>query len=209
MLNTNPTLVQQQNEEALICEARAGSEYAFNKLVNFWYKRIYNFCYKYSGGHDDAMEATQKTFIAMHKGIRQLHTVERFKPWLYKIALNKCHETERGVFRKKMVSLFTADNSNLHPVVANLPSENKQQPERKLMNNEVADLVRCCLQQIAPEQRQVILLKEFEGLKFREIAVVLKISENTAKSRLYYGLTALKKLMESMNLNQNTLDYEL
>ena len=52
-------------------------------------------------------------------------------------------------------------------------------------------------------------MKEYEGLKFREIAEVLNISENTVKSRMYYGLDALKKILEKRNINKNTIGYEL
>ena len=52
-------------------------------------------------------------------------------------------------------------------------------------------------------------MKEYEGLKFREIAEVLNLSENTVKSRMYYGLDGLKKILEKQNINKNTIGYEL
>jgi RNA polymerase sigma-70 factor (ECF subfamily) len=52
-------------------------------------------------------------------------------------------------------------------------------------------------------------MKEYEGLKFREIAEVLNISENTVKSRMYYGLDGLKKILEKKNINKNTIGYDL
>ena len=61
-------------------------------------------------------------------------------------------------------------------------------------NNEKAQLIMRAIQQLPEEQRTVLILKEYEGLKFREIAATLDISENTAKSRLYYGLKALRKM---------------
>jgi len=62
---TGPDLLEiaMEHSESLIINARAGDEYAFNKLVSLWYKRIYNFSFKYFGSHDAAMDATQKTFI--------------------------------------------------------------------------------------------------------------------------------------------------
>jgi RNA polymerase sigma-70 factor (ECF subfamily) len=59
------------------------------------------------------------------------------------------------------------------------------------------------------EQREVVIMKEYEGLKFREIAEVLNISENTVKSRMYYGLDGLRKILEKRNLDKDTLGYEL
>ena len=206
-----PDLLQiaMEHSESLIINARAGDEYAFNKLVGLWYKRIYNFCYKYSGSHDAAMEATQKSFIAVHKSFHTLQSADKFKSWLYRIALNKCHEEERGVFRKKVVSMFSGPSNGLTSQVSQIPVEVFANSDQKMLKKELADIVTKCLNKLSREQREVIILKEYEGLKFREIADALDISENTAKSRLYYGLTALRNTMIKMNVNQKTLDYEL
>ncbi len=208
---TGPDLLEiaMEHSESLIINARAGDEYAFNKLVSLWYKRIYNFSYKYFGSHDAAMEATQKTFIAMHKSFHLLQSADRFKSWLYRIALNKCHEEDRGVFRKKMVSMFTSNEEGVKDQISAIEDVDATGPDRKLQKKELADLVTKCLNQLSSEQKEIVIMKEYEGLKFREIAEALDISENTAKSRLYYGLTALRKLMIKMNVNQETLDYEL
>jgi RNA polymerase sigma-70 factor, ECF subfamily len=208
---TGPDLLQiaMEHSESLIINARSGDEYAFNKLVSLWYKRIYNFCYKYFGSHDAAMEATQKTFIAVHKSFHSLQSSDRFKSWLYRIALNKCHEEDRGVFRKKMVSMFSSPDNGVTDQVIEIEDVATANPDKKLQKKELADLVAKCLNELSTEQREVVIMKEYEGLKFREIAESLNISENTAKSRLYYGLTALRKTMTRMNVNQSTIDYEL
>ncbi len=208
---TGPDLLEiaMEHSESLIINARAGDEYAFNKLVSLWYKRIYNFSFKYFGSHDAAMDATQKTFIAVHKSFHTLQSPDRFKSWLYRIALNKCHEEERGAFRKKMVSMFSSNEDGVKDQISAIEDVDAAGPDRKLQKKELADLVTKCLNQLSREQREVVIMKEYEGLKFREIAEALDISENTAKSRLYYGLTALRKLMTKMNVNQETLDYEL
>jgi RNA polymerase sigma-70 factor (ECF subfamily) len=63
--------------------------------------------------------------------------------------------------------------------------------------------------ELSDEQREVVIMKEYEGLKFREIAEVLNISENTVKSRMYYGLDGLKKILERKNITKDTIGYEL
>jgi RNA polymerase sigma factor (sigma-70 family) len=63
--------------------------------------------------------------------------------------------------------------------------------------------------EVNEEQREVVIMKEYEGLKFREIAEILNISENTAKSRMYYGLDALRKVLEKKNINKETIGYGL
>jgi len=63
------------------------------------------------------------------------------------------------------------------------------------------------LLELNDEQREVVIMKEYEGLKFREIAEVLNISENTVKSRMYYGLDGLRKILEKRNINKETIGY--
>ena len=189
--------------DPLIDKAKTGDQYAFEKLVNLWYKRIYNFGYKYFGDHDLAMEVTQKTFITIHKKISSLKETGKFKPWLYKIASNYCHEEERK--RKKEQLNISKDYQESD----NQRIESEFNPDKKLQQAELSEILLMALNEINQEQRAVVIMKEYEGLKFYEIAEILEISENTVKSRMYYGLGALKKVLDKKNVNKNTVYYEL
>lgn len=187
--------------DQIIRKAAEGDEQAFSKLMSLWYKRIYNFSYKYFLNHDTAMDVTQKTFISVHKSIRKLKDVTSFKPWLYRIALNKCHEEERRMKRRKWFSLFGANENSLQGELwLEPPAEGPfYNPDQSVDDKELEELVLECLSELPEEQRILIIMKEYEGLKFREIAVVLNISESTAKSRLYYGLKTMKLILEKKN----------
>ena len=84
-----------------------------------------------------------------------------------------------------------------------------ENPERQLRHSELSDMLQKCLMELSVEQREVVIMKEYEGLKFREIAEALNISENTVKSRMYYGLDGLKKILERKNITKETVGYEL
>lgn len=183
----------------LIAQARDGQKQALGQLVQLWYKRIYNFAYKYFADHDLAMEAAQKTFISMYKNLGTLQDPERFKPWLYTIAINHCHAESRSMRANRMQPLETA----FHTPSAIL----SQNPEHRFQQGELADILQESLRQLSEEQRVVVIMKEYEGLKFREIAEALDISENTVKSRMYYGLEALKKILEKRNITPQTVSY--
>ena len=72
--------------DTLIVNAQKGEEKALNQLVSLWYKRIYNYVHKYCSDEDTATDITQQTFIAMFRNIKKLKDIDRFKPWLYRIA---------------------------------------------------------------------------------------------------------------------------
>lgn len=182
------------HSKSLIEKSRKGDEHAYGKLVGLWFKRIYNFSLKYFADHDLAMEVTQLTFIVVYKKINRLKDVDSFKYWLYTIALNNCREEDRRQKKKPWYSIFVSEDAN--------QVESKYgHPELEYQKKEKEELVAELLKTLPEEQKTIVIMKEFEGMKFREIAEMLNISENTAKSRLYYGLKALKKLLEKSELN--------
>ena len=198
------------HSDSLIERARQGDKNAQGRLVQLWYKRIYNYCFKFFQDHDLAMEASQKTFISVCRNIGGLQDVARFKSWLYKIAVNSCREEARKIKNSKAVPFDVMVNAETE----NSPSWEKatrrnENPERQYQQQEVSDLLQQCLLEMSTEQREVVIMKEFEGLKFREIAEVMNLSENTVKSRMYYGLESLRKILEKKNITKETISYEL
>jgi RNA polymerase sigma-70 factor (ECF subfamily) len=189
--------------------AREGDAVAQGKLMQAWYKRIYNFGYKFFFDHDLAMEVAQKTFIAMHRNIVNLQDEARFRPWLYTIAVNCCREELRKRKSARSVSLHDLRPGDEEESQAwEIAGSRTDNPERSLRQTELADLLHQCLLQLSEEQREVVIMKEYEGLKFREIADTLNISENTVKSRMYYGLEAMKRMLERLKITRETIGYE-
>lgn len=202
--------IAMMHSDTLVVRAQTGDASAQGKLVQLWYKRIYNFGYKFFLDHDMAMEVSQKTFISMCRNIGALHDVSRFKPWLYKIAVNFCREEARKRKGNRALSFDLVWNRDAEDSPQwESSGQRHDDPERQLQQMELADILQQALLELSEEQREIVIMKEYEGLKFREIAEVLNISENTVKSRMYYGLDGLKKILEKKNINRNSIGYEL
>lgn len=201
--------IAMMHSDTLIVRAQAGDQTAQGKLVQLWYKRIYNFGYKFFLDHDLAMEVSQKTFISMCRNLTALQDIARFKPWLYKIAVNFCREEvrKRKGSRSLSFDLVWSRDAEDSPRWES-SGQRHDNPERQLQQTELSDILQKALLELSDEQREIVIMKEYEGLKFREIAEVLNISENTVKSRMYYGLDGLKKILEKQNINKNTIGYE-
>ena len=202
--------IAMMHSDSLILRAKTGDQSAQGQLVQLWYKRIYNFSYKFFHDHDLAMEVCQKTFISMCRHLQALQDTARFKSWLYKIAVNYCREEARKRSNSRSVSFDAVVNVEAEESPRWEGSSMRQDnPERQFQQAELSEILQTALLELSAEQREVVIMKEFEGLKFREIAEALNISENTVKSRMYYGLDGLKKILERKNITKETLNYEL
>ena len=202
--------IAMMHSDTLVTRAVQGDQNAQGRLVQLWYKRIYNFAYKFFLDHDLAMEVSQKTFISMCKNLAGLQDVVRFKSWLYKIAVNYCREEARKKKGSRSLSFEVVWNHEAEESPKwESTSQRYDNPERQLQQAELSDMLQDALKELNAEQREVVIMKEYEGLKFREIAEVLNISENTVKSRMYYGLDGLRKILERKNINKDTISYEL
>ncbi len=185
----------------LVENFRNGDIESFNKLVERWQKRIHRFAYRYFASHDEAMEITQKTFIKVYKKLNTLEDTEKFASWIYRIANNLCLDETKRAGRRRSASMEALPK---HPVAESLTAN----PDQQVQKDELGSILQLALNQLPPEQRIVVIMKEYEELKFREIADILDEPENTVKSRLYYGLKKLRTLFEQWNIELEALRYE-
>lgn len=189
------------NDAKLVKAFRQGDINAFNELVERWQERIHRFAYRYFSSHDDAMEITQKTFIKAYRKLDTLEDVDKFSSWLYRIANNLCLDELKRAGRRKSSPMEALGK---HPVAKGIADN----PDRPIQQQELGSILQHALNQLPAEQRIVVVMKEYEGLKFREIADILEEPENTVKSRMYYGLTSLRNIFEQWNIEMEALHYE-
>jgi len=190
-------------DQDLINKFLAGEMAAFNTLVWRWEQSIYNFVLRYLGDREAAREICQSTFIRAYEKLHRLSDKKKLSTWLHQIAINLCRDEVRRRNRRKTVSLDAVETNGSCGPDAFLRS--KDDPESEACQENLNNLLYQALQEIPEEQRVVIVLKAFQGLKFREISKVLKISESTAKSRMYYGLTGLRKIFKKWQLDKESL----
>lgn len=174
-----------------------GDEGALNTLVRRYHKPVYNYLLKLTGNREDAADLAQTAFIRCCKSIKKLKDHEKFAPWLYRIAANAARDFWRS--RKDMVSF---DNDSEDSKSYNDILHSEDDPYRTTESLDRADIVKKALSRLPIDQREVLILKIYQGLKFTEIAETVDAPLNTVKSRLYYGLSAMKKTLKSWNLEE-------
>ncbi len=190
-----------------------GDVNAFNTLVWRWQKTIYNFVLRYVGNREEAHDLTQQVFMRVYRSLPRLNKPASFSTWIHQIAANLCRDWIKQRRRRPAVSLENLQetgSADLHksPALTLFP-EASQHPDRIVSRNELRELIEKALQEIPEEQRVVVIMKEYQGLKFTEIAEALGAPVNTVKSRLYYGLSALRKILTRWQLDDEVLQYEM
>ncbi len=195
----------------LIKKFLSGDVNAFNTLVWRWEKSVYNFILRYMGDREESQDICQKTFIRVYRKLNLLRDSEKFSTWLYQIAINICRDEIKSRSRRKTYSLdHLQENGNgVQSGLLNLTTDSKSEPEEQAHKRDVSDLMGRALRTLPEEQRVVIIMKEYQGLKFTEIADILETSVNTAKSRMYYGIAALRKIFKRWEISKESLRYEM
>jgi len=192
--------MDEMDEQLLIKQVQNGNNAAYTHLIEKWHARIYRFAYRFFADADEARDITQKTFIKMYQSVKTLENPEKFSSWIYRIANNLCLDELKRAGRRKSTSLeaYLEQSGGLE---GDAPA-----PDAELQNKELGTILQKALLTLPDEQRTVIILKEYEGLKFREIADILEEPESTVKSRLYYGLKSTRRVLTNWNIKHDYLN---
>lgn len=179
-------------DSQLIERTLGGEADAFNLLVHRWERQIYGLTLRMLGKDDEAKDATQETFLSAYRNLGKFRGEAKFSSWIYRIALNICNTKLRGRTRT-VVSIEEQQEA----VGFEVPAETEDLAGG-IQKEQVARHVRRALQGLPADMRQVIVMKEYEGLKFSEIADILGIPVSTVKTRMYTGLSELRKRLDHL-----------
>jgi RNA polymerase sigma-70 factor (ECF subfamily) len=177
----------QMSDEQLVEAFQAGQLAAYDELVSRWQGKIRGAVWRVLGSTEDAADITQEAFLRAFRGLKAFKREAKFSSWIYQIALNLCRDSLRRKKGKNYVSLDEPE-SQAPLLVSKSPS-----PFELTQGKEIADRVRLAIQKLTEDQREVIILKEYEGLTFAEIAETLGLPPSTVKTRLYRGLVEMKQ----------------
>jgi RNA polymerase sigma-70 factor, ECF subfamily len=178
-------------DEELVEAFQSGDLAAFDLLVRRWDRKIQGAIYRIMGAEDEARDLCQEAFLKAYRGLDSFKRESRFSSWLYQIALNLCRDRMRRRKGRTTVSLDELDDEGAALVTRGRPSA--------LELVEAGDLSRTVAAAVASlpeEQREVIVLKEYQDLTFVEIAEALGVPLSTVKTRLYRGLGLLRERLE-------------
>lgn len=182
-----------ENENILLKRARDGDVVAFEDLVSGNYKRVYNICYRMLNNSEDANEQAQEAFIKAFKYIKDFKGDCSVSTWLYRIATNVCLDFIRKNSKRKDISLeqnTCEDLKLMDTLVSNNPT-----PEKLAEINAQRRAVNDALATMNEKNRMIIILRDFNGLNYEEIANIIQVPVGTVKSRISRARAELRNLL--------------
>lgn len=178
--------------------AMQGDSESFAFLYNSTYYNMLYIAMKYVKNQQDAEDIVQDSYIKARMNMNMLKNPEKFNSWLGCIVAN----TSVNYLKKKKPLIFSAVGGEDHDgesFVYEIQDDNETyQPEQAYSKEEIKSLVREMVDSLSDEQRMCVMMYHFDGQSIRAIADSMGCSENTVKSRLYYGRNALRKKMEKL-----------
>jgi len=165
-----------------VLQAMRGDHDAFAALVTAATARLYALACLILRDSDRAEDATQEAFVRAWREIPRLRDAERFDAWLRRLVVNACYDEARRVTRRAEVSLFSVGERSVGDTSAAMAQ---------------SDRVERAFRQLPLDQRTVLVLQHYEELSHTEIAETLGIPIGTVKSRVRYGVAAMRAALDA------------
>lgn len=181
----------------LVRLCQEGRPEAFEVLVNRYRSRVYAVIVNLTGNEADAWDLSQEVFVKAWRGLGRFEARSQFYTWLYRIAH---HATYDWLRKRKIVAGVEFDERVGQRPAAGAVTVPQAAlgPDERLGNKEVGGRIAAALQELSPEHRAVVLLKEVEGLSYQEIAEAVGCSLGTVMSRLFYARKRLQGVLRDL-----------
>jgi len=170
-------------ERQILEQAHDGDPDAFTVLVERYTARIYGTCFNLLGNRQDTEDCVQDTFIKAYRSIHNYNRLSSFYTWLYRIAINACLDFRRKKQKLSTFSLDEAMETEDSQVFMQVPDLSPL-PDELVETAETREIVRQEINQLPDYLREILVLRDLEGLSYQELAQILHLTEGTVKSRL-------------------------
>jgi len=188
--------VSEQTEKALIEKCKQGDIEAFEILIDEYQSKILNYCFRMLNHRSDAEDAAQEVFVKVYRFIGSYSGQSSFSTWLYKVASNVCRDYLRK-HRRPDRQTMSLQQVNSEGEEYGLSIEDATYaPYNSVQQTEAQRVLAQALDQISPEHKTVIVLRDIQGLSYEEIGKIIGAAPGTVKSRINRARLQLQKLLE-------------
>jgi RNA polymerase sigma-70 factor (ECF subfamily) len=182
------------DENSLIAACRAGRTEAFGVLVQRYQDRLYPTMLRLTGSADDALDLLQDAFLRAFEKLDRFQGESSFYTWVYRIAVNLALSGRR---RRRVTARLGIGGGRGEPLDPRDDSSSSD-PTLPLEQAERDDLIQSALNSLADDHRAVVVMKEFDGLRYEEIAAILNVPVGTVRSRLHRARLDLRERLKGV-----------
>lgn len=182
-------------DSELVKRAQGGDARAFDLLVTKYRGKVYGMCHHLLQNEQDAWDIAQEAFIKAWRALPSFKLDSSFYTWLYRIV----HNCSYDWLRKRRIQGDGEFDDEIHRDVAagaEAVPRGAHRPDQALKNKELGMRITAAIEQLSPEHREVVLLREVEGLSYEEIAAATDSQTGTVMSRLFYARKKLQELLK-------------
>ena len=186
-------------DEELVRRCAGGDREAFNDLVLKYQQKVFSVAYRFVGDPEEANDLAQEIFTAAYQNLKSFRGDSKFSTWLFQIATNRGKNRfkylkRRGFFMNKGSSDTDDEGDQFNRA---LPDQTAN-PEELLSGNQIRRAVVEAINELEPDHKEIVILRDIEGLSYDEIARILNLPEGTTKSRLHRARMVVKEKLKKV-----------
>jgi RNA polymerase sigma-70 factor (ECF subfamily) len=185
-------------KKEVIESCKAGDEKAFSEIVLTYQKKVFNIAYRMLGNKEEAKELAQEVFLSIFGSIKDLREEAKFEPWLTQITLNHCRNRWKYLKRRKYFNSDSLDEP-IETEDGGIPKpiyDLSTNPEILFEKKMIQQWIQGGLLQLKEGQRELIILRDLQGLSYEEIGELFSLPEGTVKSKIHRARMELKEILE-------------
>jgi RNA polymerase sigma-70 factor (ECF subfamily) len=187
------------SEQQFIHRLVQRDERAFNELVEAYGGRVFRLVFRMLGRHDEAEDMAQEVFVQVFKAIGSFRGDAKLSTWIYRIAVNLCKNRAKYLSRRHDDERTALDAVTEKAALAHagaMTHGEVQRPDHVVEGYQLESIVRLCIDELEPDFREALILRDVENLSYEEIAEITGLADGTVKSRIHRARSMLKQKVE-------------
>jgi RNA polymerase sigma-70 factor (ECF subfamily) len=191
-----PARVDQDSDAAMMMRAAAGDEAAFNYLAEKYHRSIIHFLFRMVHNQAIAEELAQEVFLRVYRSRSSYRAEAKFSTWLYRIATNLAVNHARDTRNERAVQSVYLDAPDEETGTKPDVADSEPSAELSLLREERMKAIRAYVMALPERQRMAVVMHKYQGMDYREIGQVLKLSESAVKSLLFRAYQSLRETLK-------------
>jgi RNA polymerase sigma-70 factor (ECF subfamily) len=186
----------EQIDQELVLRVQKGEKAAFDHLVRKYQHKIVQLVNRYVKDPSEAQDVAQETFIKAYRAMAGFRGESAFYTWLYRIAINTAKNYL--VSRSRRFYDYEVDVQDAEQVEGAVQMRSMDTPEQQLLSDEIGVAIKSAIDKLPEDMRIAIMLREFDGLSYEDIATAMDCQVGTVRSRIFRAREAIDKKLQPL-----------